>query len=123
MCVCLQWTSDQELVGADVVDGQHLSSTERQYYSKMCDQLFQKYTSIKSRSVDSQQSPIWKCFVVGDTSTTCKLCKTSLKLSVMGNTTNLSTHLRQYHEKEFTEMMEMQAIKQVPNGCCNITSY
>jgi len=108
--VFVQMTSHQ---GGETSRDQQLGTAERQYYSEMCDQLFRKYTTIKARTTEGQRGRVWKCFVPGRTAAVCKLCKVSVKHGPKESTTNLSAHLQQCHGKEFTEMVETEAIKQV----------
>ena len=108
-------TGNHETSAGETDGGQRLDAAERQYYSNMCDQLFQKYTSIKARSVEGKKSRVWKCFIPGNTAATCRLCRALVKHGLNGSTTNLTSHLQRYHIKEWDEMVETDAIKQVTN--------
>ena len=108
--LCVQVTGDQETSSR----GEQLGDTERKYYTDLCDQLFHKYTTIKAKSVEGKRSQIWKCFdLASSTSATCKLCETTVKRGPKGDTTNLTEHLQRCHSKEFDDMVETEAIKQV----------
>jgi len=52
-CSCVSQAASQHQLlrgGSDVTGGHQLGAAERKYYTHMCNQLFQKYTSIKARS-------------------------------------------------------------------------
>ena len=79
----------------------------------MCNQLFQKYTTVKAQSMEAGGDQIWKHFVPGKAAATCRLCKASVKLGSKGNTMNLTGHMQRSHAKVFNKMVETEAIKQV----------
>ena len=107
-------SSNHEASGGETDGGQRLDAAERQYYSNMCDQLFQKYTNIKARNVEGKKSRVWKCFVPGrNMAAMCRLCRALVKQGTKGDTTDLTAHLQRYHVKEWDEMVEAEAIKQV----------
>ena len=104
-------------MGGDVEQDDRLGTAERRYYSEMCNQLFQKYTTIKARSVEAKSGRVWKYFVLEKMAAMCKLCTKSVKLASKGSTTNLTVHMQRCHGKEFDDMVETEAIKKVTVLC------
>jgi len=112
--------------GTKVARDQLLGTAERKYYSDMCDQLFRKYTDIKSRTAEDggKKSHVWRCFQpTNETAALCKLCRREVRRGPRGSTTNLAAHLQRHHGKEFTDMVEKDAIKQVPAVAHGNTIY
>ena len=66
------------------------------------------------------ESRVVKCFAGAASSAvaTCKLCRASVRRGAKGSVANLVAHLQEHHEKEFAEMVEEEAIKQV--GVANV---
>ena len=98
-----------------------LVAAKHQCYSNMCDELFQKYMSIKARSVEGKRSLVWKCFVPGNTASMCRLCRAQVKHGMKGSTSNLRAHWQRHHFQEWNELVETDAFKRVTNVYASAT--
>jgi len=91
---------DDQMTSNDEDLNRHINVDKFTYFNNTADEMTSSSVlcGVETRK---RNSPVWKYFIYRRTCAVCKLCRTSLKRGMAGNTTNLLKHLQRHHRKQY----------------------